>query len=67
MGIHQERVHLAETEEKEAMLNFCNAEADLDMALGIYYEAKEVLSRKRAAVEQAITEADLDLVEGDNV
>lgn len=53
MGIHQDQLKIAEEELNEAMLNFCDAEAALGMAMGLYFEAKEMLDQKHAAVEQA--------------
>lgn len=66
MGIYQEQLQLAEAEAKEAMLNFCDAEAALGMAMGTYFEAIELLEQKRAAVEQARPAADLEAVAMNN-
>lgn len=62
MGIHQDQLKIAENELSEAMLNFCEAEAALGVAMGIYYEAKENFEQKSVAVEQARPAAYLEAV-----
>jgi len=66
MGIHQDQLKIAEEELSEAMLNFCDAEAALGMAMGLYFEAKEMLDQKQTAVEQARPAADLEAVAMNN-
>lgn len=57
MGIFQEKLKLAEAELNEAVLAFCAAEAAMNEAAWTFYEAQDVLSQKRAAVQQAMPAA----------
>jgi hypothetical protein len=54
MTNYQEQLKQAQAEFKEAMLTFCAAEAELNLAAWTYYEAEEILKTKQKAVERAI-------------
>ncbi len=46
MTNYQEQLKQAQAEFKEAMLTFCAAEAELNLAAWTYYEAEEILKTK---------------------
>ena len=66
MRSYQEQLKIAKAELKEALLDYCDAEAALNITAWTYFEAQEVLKTKREAVERAIPPVVLESIVTNN-